>query len=181
MCGLIAAQLARASVTNERLDAALATISHRGPDGSAAWFSADRRTALGHVRLSIIGLANGAQPLSHARGDLNAVVNGEFYGYKTIRARLREQGYVFATDSDSEIALHLFDAYGLDFTRHLRGEFALVISDRRSGELIAVRDRFGIKPLFYAVVGGDVIFASEIKALIAMGGPGAVGRRICDK
>ena len=84
MCGLIAAQLARASLTPDRLGAALATISHRGPDGSATWFSPDRRTALGHVRLSIIGLANGTQPLTHARGDLNVVVNGEFYGYQAI-------------------------------------------------------------------------------------------------
>lgn len=171
MCGLIAAQLTRAWLSNERLQTALTSISHRGPDGSASWFSQDRRTVLGHVRLSIIGLNNGTQPLSHARGDLNVVVNGEFYGYKTIRERLRGQGYRFNTDSDSEIALHLYDEHGLAFTKHLRGEFALVVSDRRSGELIAVRDRFGIKPLFYALVGGDVIFASEIKALLALGVP----------
>ena len=171
MCGLIAAQLARAWLSDERLETALASISHRGPDGSANWFSQDRKTALGHVRLSIIGLANGAQPLSHARGDLNAVVNGEFYGYKAIRERLRGQGYRFSTESDSEIALHLYDEHRLAFTQHLRGEFALVIADRRSGELIAVRDRFGIKPLFYALVGGDVIFASEVKALLALGVP----------
>lgn len=171
MCGLIAAQLARAWLSEERLETALASISHRGPDGSANWFSQNRKTALGHVRLSIIGLNNGAQPLSHARGDLNAVVNGEFYGYRAIREQLREQGYRFSTESDSEIALHLYDQHGLAFTQHLRGEFALVIADRRSGELIAVRDRFGIKPLFYAMVGGDVIFASEVKALLALGVP----------
>ena len=91
MCGLIAVQLTRAWLSDERLDTALASIAHRGPDGSASWFSQDRRTALGHVRLSIIGLNNGAQPLNHARGDLNAVVNGEFYGYKVIRDRLRER------------------------------------------------------------------------------------------
>ncbi len=155
----------------ETLHSALSTIAHRGPDGSADWFSPDRRTVLGHVRLSIIGLDNGDQPLSHARGDLNVVVNGEFYGYKVIRERLREQGYRFATDSDSEIALHLYDHYGAAFVDHLRGEFALVIADRRSGELIAARDRFGIKPLFYAVWNGDVLFASEIKALLALGVP----------
>lgn len=171
MCGLIAAQLTRAWLSNERLDTALASISHRGPDGSASWFSQDRKTGLGHVRLSIIGLDNGTQPLGHDRGDLNVVVNGEFYGYKAIRERLRGQGYRFITDSDSEIALHLYDEHGLAFTEHLRGEFALVIADRRSGELIAVRDRFGIKPLFYAVVGGDVMFASEVKALLALGVP----------
>lgn len=171
MCGLIAAQLARPWLQAERLDSALATISHRGPDGSASWFSEDRLTVMGHVRLSIIGLNNGDQPLSHARGDLHAVVNGEFYGYKAIREQLRQTGYRFQTESDSEIALHLYEEYGLGFVDHLRGEFAVVISDRRSGEMIAARDRFGIKPLFYAVLNNEVLFASEIKALLALGVP----------
>ena len=171
MCGLIAAQLRAPWLTPERLDAALASIAHRGPDGAASWFAPGRRTVLGHVRLSIIGLDNGVQPLSHARGDLNAVVNGEFYGYKAIRERLRGQGYRFSTDSDSEIALHLYDQHGLGFVSHLRGEFALVIADRRSGELIGARDRFGIKPLFYAAINGEVLFASEAKALLALDVP----------
>ena len=171
MCGFIAAQLATPWLTSERLVAALATISHRGPDGAAHWFSSDRLTALGHVRLSIIGLNNGDQPIGHARGDLNLVVNGEFYGFKAIRDDLRSKGYRFSTESDSEIALHLYDEYGMDFTQHLRGEFAAVITDRRSGEMIAVRDRFGIKPLFYSVYNGSVLFASEIKALLALGVP----------
>ena len=171
MCGLIAAQLKTPWLSADRLDVALKAISHRGPDGVASWFASDRMTALGHVRLSIIGLDNGDQPLSHARGDLNVVVNGEFYGYKAIRTRLREQGYRFSTESDSEIALHLYDEHGLEFVNHLRGEFAVVISDRRSGELIAARDRFGIKPLFYANINGEVLFASEAKALLALGVP----------
>ena len=171
MCGVVAAQLKRPWLTEDRLSEALQSIAHRGPDGRSIWYSQDRLTAMGHVRLSIIGLENGTQPLGHARGDLNLVVNGEFYGYKAIRTRLREMGYRFATDSDSEIALHLYDEYGLDFVNQLRGEFALVLSDRRSGELIAARDRFGIKPLFYAVVNGEVLFASECKALLALGVP----------
>jgi asparagine synthase (glutamine-hydrolysing) len=171
MCGLIAAQLVQPWIEPDRLETGLRAISHRGPDGSASWFSNDRLTIMGHVRLSIIGLNNGDQPLSHDRGDLHAVVNGEFYGYKIIREKLRGQGYRFMTESDSEIALHLYDEYGLGFVDHLRGEFALVISDRRSGEMIAVRDRFGIKPLFYAQKHGEILFASEIKALLALGVP----------
>lgn len=171
MCGLIAAQLAQPWLNQEKLDRALGTIVHRGPDGSASWFSDDRLTVMGHVRLSIIGLDNGEQPLSHDRGDLHAVVNGEFYGYRHIREELRKRGYRFRTDSDSEIALHLYDEFGLDFVDHLRGEYAFVLSDRRSGELIAVRDRFGIKPLYYAAINGEVLFASEIKALLALGVP----------
>ena len=79
-------------LTPERVATALATIAHRGPDGSADWFAPDRLTVLGHVRLSIIGLNNGDQPIGHARGDLNLVVNSEFYGYKTIREELRAKG-----------------------------------------------------------------------------------------
>ena len=171
MCGFIAAQLTTSWLTPERLATALATIVHRGPDGSAHWFSPDRLNALGHVRLSIIGLSNGDQPIGHARGDLNLVVNGEFYGFKAIREDLRGKGYHFITESDSEIALHLYDEYGMAFTDHLRGEFAAVLADRRTGEMIAVRDRFGIKPLFYAIHQGGVLFASEIKALLALGVP----------
>lgn len=171
MCGLVAAQLKRPWLTKDRLDAALESIAHRGPDGRSSWYSHDRLTVMGHVRLSIIGLENGTQPLGHARGDLNLVVNGEFYRYKAIRTRLRGKGYHFTTDSDSEIALHLYDECGLDFVNQLRGEFALVLSDRRSGELIAARDRFGIKPLFYTVLNGEVLFASECKALVALGVP----------
>lgn len=171
MCGLIAAQLAVPTLNEQTLATALRSISHRGPDGTGAWFSPDRRTVLGHVRLSIIGVENGAQPMWNARGDIGLVCNGEFYGYQSIREKLRREGFKFATDSDSEVALHLYDRFGTGFTKHLRGEFAIVIADQRSGELIAVRDRFGIKPLYYAVHQGSVFFASEIKALLALGVP----------
>ena len=169
MCGIIAAQLKEPWLSRERLDRALDVIAHRGPDGRSTWTSPDGLTTLGHVRLSIIGLNNGSQPLSNTRGDLYAVVNGEFYGYKAIRQELRASGYRFLTETDSEIALHLYDKHGLSFVNHLRGEFALVIADRRSGELIAARDRFGIKPLFYTEMNGEILFASEAKALLTLG------------
>jgi asparagine synthase (glutamine-hydrolysing) len=172
MCGLVAALLAVPKLSEERMTAALATIAHRGPDRMALWLSPDRRMALGHVRLSIIGLINGDQPLVNATGDVSCVVNGEFYTYRSIRARLASEGTRFATDSDSEIALHLYQQRGMEFVHDLRGEFALVIADQRRRCLIAVRDRFGIKPLFYAVRGGDVLVASEVKALLALGVPG---------
>ena len=114
-------------------------------------------------------------------GAVHLVVNGEFYGYREIRDRLRASGYRFATESDSEIALHLYDERGMQAASELRGEFALVIADERQQVMIAIRDRFGIKPLYYAMVNGDVFFASEIKALLAMGVPagwdleGAIG------
>jgi len=155
----------------KRLDHALETLRHRGPDAVGEWVSPDGRWFLGHTRLSIIGLGNGHQPMSDASGDVQLVVNGEFYGYKAIRERLRAEGSTFTTDSDSEIALHLYLREGMNLGRHLRGEFAAVIADRRNRAMMAIRDRFGIKPLFYAVHKGDVLFASEVKALLALGVP----------
>jgi len=171
MCGLIGAVLRRRSVPPERVEAALRSLAHRGPDRADWWRSDDGRLLLGHTRLSIIGLANGDQPLVGPRGDVHAVVNGEFYGYRAVRAEQAASGYRFRTDFDSEIALALYERYGADFLHHLRGEFAVVIADERRRCLLAARDRFGIKPLYYAVVDGDVLVASEIKALVALGVP----------
>jgi asparagine synthase (glutamine-hydrolysing) len=151
--------------------AALSTIAHRGPGNTSYWLSSDRRMALGHVRLSIIGLVNGDQPIVNARGDVRCVVNGEFYGYKAIRGRLAAEGVALNTDTDSEIALHLYEKHGAEFVHHLRGEFAIVIADERRNCLIAARDRFGIKPLFYTVANGTILLASEVKALLALGAP----------
>ena len=161
----------RGTLEPKRLDRALESLHHRGPDAVGKWVAPDGRWFLGHTRLSIIGLDNGDQPMSDASGDVQLVVNGEFYGYKAIRERLRAEGCAFKTDSDSEIALHLYLREGMNLGRHLRGEFAAVIADRRNRALLAIRDRFGIKPLFYAVHEGDVFFASEVKALLALGVP----------
>ena len=170
MCGIFAA-MTRRGLAPERRDAALEVLHHRGPDGSGAWTSANGLWTLGHTRLSIIGLTNGDQPMHTPDGNVHAVVNGEFYGYREVRERLRAAGCIFATDSDSEIALHLYQERGMQCAHELRGEFAVVIADERQRVMIAIRDRFGIKPLFYAIVDGDVFFASEIKALLALGVP----------
>jgi asparagine synthase (glutamine-hydrolysing) len=170
MCGFVAGLL-RGRFEPKRFERALETLHHRGPDAVGKWVAPDGRMFLGHTRLSIIGLDNGEQPMSDASGDVQLVVNGEFYGYKAIRERLRAEGCVFKTDSDSEIALHLYLREGMNLGRQLRGEFAAVIADRRNRAMLAIRDRFGIKPLFYAVHEGDVFFASEVKALLALGVP----------
>lgn len=172
MCGIFAAMTRRA-VPRERCDAALKSLEHRGPDGCGSWTSRDGRWTLGHTRLSIIGLNNGSQPMSSSDGHVHMVANGELYGYRDLRERLRADGYRFSTDSDSEIALHLYQERGTQAASTLRGEFAIVIADERQQAMIAIRDRFGIKPLFYAVVNGEVFFASEIKALLALGVPAA--------
>ena len=170
MCGIFAA-MTRRGLAAERRDAALKVLNHRGPDGAGSWTSPDGLWTLGHTRLSIIGLNNGDQPMTSPDGAVHLVVNGEFYGYRAIRDRLRAAGCRFATESDSEIALHLYQERGMQCTSELRGEFAVVIADDRQRAMIAIRDRFGIKPLFHAVVNGDVFFASEIKALLALGVP----------
>jgi asparagine synthase (glutamine-hydrolysing) len=170
MCGIFAAAT-RHGVAPERVSAALKVLHHRGPDGVGTWTSADRRWTLGHTRLSIIGLNNGDQPMASPDNTVHTVVNGEFYGYRAIRDQLRASGCRFATESDSEIALHLYQQRGMQAMKQLRGEFAIVIADERERIMIAIRDRFGIKPLYYAVVNGEVFFASEIKALLALGVP----------
>lgn len=170
MCGIFA------SMTHQRLpeprrQSALQVLHHRGPDAAATWTSQNGRWLLGHTRLSIIGLNNGEQPLSSPDNAIHAVINGEFYGYKDIKTKLKSDGYTFTTDSDSEIAIHLYHQLGMDMASHLRGEFALVIADERAQHMVAIRDRFGIKPLYYAQINGEVFFASEIKALLALGVP----------
>ncbi len=144
-------------------------LAHRGPDGEGAWFSADHSVGLGHRRLSIIDLSTGAQPISNERGDVHIVVNGEFYGFEDIRRDLVRKGHVFKTSSDSEIALHLYEEYGDACVAHLRGEFAFIIWDERRKRLFAARDRFGIKPLCWAETNGEILLASEAKAIIAAG------------
>jgi asparagine synthase (glutamine-hydrolysing) len=168
MCGIFAAAT-RNGIAPERLAKALQVLHHRGPDGSGTWTSQDARWTLGHTRLSIIGLSNGDQPMTSPDGSVHMVVNGEFYGYRAIRDQLRAAGCRFATDSDSEIALHLYQQRGMQAMNQLRGEFAAIIVDQRERSLIAIRDRFGIKPLYYSVVNGEAFFASEIKALLALG------------
>ncbi len=171
MCGFIGGLLRGAPITADRIRAALRRLEHRGPDHADWWCSQDQRFLLGHTRLSIIGLTNGDQPLVNEGGDIHCVVNGELYGYRAIRAEQQAAGRRFATDSDSEIALVLYERFGADFLHHLRGEFAVVIADERRRCLIAARDRFGIKPLYYSVHDGNVLVGSEIKALLELGVP----------
>ncbi|KAH9828479.1 asparagine synthase [Teratosphaeria destructans] len=169
------------SKLDQDLRASLEQIRHRGPDATGTWISDDCRVALGHVRLSINDLSpEGAQPF-HCRGEVggvHAVVNGEFYDYDKIRAELeRETEYTFTSRSDSEIIIALYLHHGLNFTSYLRGEFACVLYDEEKDLLIAVRDRYGIKPLFYTVQPSSsgngeekrLLIAAEMKAFLPLG------------
>lgn len=149
------------------VERAVSTLRHRGPDGTGAYLDSQRRVGLGHARLSIIDLAGGRQPLLSEARDIALVCNGEIYDFERLRAELQARGHVFETGSDSEVIIHLYEQYGPDFVRHLRGEFAFLLYDKGRAKLLAVRDRFGIKPLFFHQQDGRYLFASEAKALFA--------------
>ncbi|MCL2048867.1 MAG: asparagine synthase (glutamine-hydrolyzing) [Defluviitaleaceae bacterium] len=139
-------------------------IKHRGPDGEGYYITP--AISLGFRRLSFFDLENGDQPMQSADGRFCVVFNGEIYNFREIRARLAELGRQFRTDSDTEVLLHLYDQYGAEMTSHLRGMFAFVIYDKTNDEIFAARDFFGIKPFYYGVFGGSLLFASEIKAFL---------------
>ena len=171
MCGIVAMYSPSEPISASSLEKATLRLAHRGPDGQRWWVSDDRRVGLGHARLSIIDLATGNQPIAGEDARLQIVVNGEFYDHDRIRKDLARRGHRLRTRSDSEIALHLYEDHGIDCLNHLRGEFAFVVWDGRENRLFAARDRFGIKPLYYAQAGGVLYLASEAKALFAAGIP----------
>ena len=139
-------------------------IRHRGPDGSDHYI--DGNVVLGHVRLSIIDIAGGAQPMCNEDGTVTIVYNGEIYNYREIRDELRKCGHIFKTDSDTEVLIHGYEEYGPGILDRLRGMFAFVIYDKNKRQLFGVRDFFGIKPFYYASMGDTFMFASEIKAFL---------------
>jgi len=171
MCGIVASVSRRGAVNGEALTRATRRLRHRGPDAQHVWTSPNRRAGLGHARLSIIDLTTGDQPIASEDERLHIVANGEFYGFERIREDLERQGHAFRTRSDSEIALHLYEDRGARAVHTLRGEFAFAIWDERDGHLFAARDRFGIKPLYYALHDGAFHLASEVKALAELGVP----------
>ncbi|KAJ6483936.1 putative asparagine synthase [Mycena sanguinolenta] len=175
MCGLISAFYpdgVTAPSTEDlehNLNASLDIIEYRGPDSRGTYVSADGRVGLGHVRLSIIDLETGLQPLSDEENLIHCVVTGEIYDHDRIRAEMQSQGYSFKTKCDSELVVQLYKRDGLNLLFHLRGEFAFVLYDVRRRLLFAARDRFGIKPLYYTVSNGCILFGSEMKTFMPLG------------
>ena len=171
MCGIVAIFSRRDPVPIDALRRGMQTLVHRGPDGQRHWVAPHGRVALGHTRLSIIDLVTGDQPIANENEQLHVIVNGEFYDYERIQRELVGRGHKLRTHSDSEIVLHLYEDYGTKALAELRGEFAIILWDEANGTLMAVRDRFGVKPLYYAQIGETLYFASEAKALFAAGVP----------
>jgi asparagine synthase (glutamine-hydrolysing) len=144
-------------------------MSHRGPDGAGVFISGDRRLGFGFRRLAIIDLSERAmQPMSNEDGTLWVVFNGEIYNHAEIRAELeRRGGHRWKTDhSDTEVILHAFEEWGIDCLQKFRGMFAIALWDAKQRQLWLIRDRIGVKPLYYSVHHGRITFASEIKALL---------------
>lgn len=150
-----------------KLDVMNQLIAHRGPDGAGTWMALESNAGFAHRRLSIIDLTDhGAQPMTAPNGSV-LTFNGEIYNYLELRKELTSE-WSFESSSDSETILAAYDKYGSDCTSHLRGMFAFAVWDERKKRLFAARDRFGIKPFYYAVVDNTLIFASEIKALLPL-------------
>lgn len=182
MCGIAGAVWwhPRERVTSDILQRMTDSLRHRGPDAGGAWFSepgavtgltaGHPAVALGHRRLSIIDVAGSPQPLGNADGSVQISFNGEIYNYRELRVQLRQQGHQFRTDGDTEVIVHLYEQYGLDFVQHMRGMFAVAIWDSRSQRLVLARDRLGKKPLFYCQQDQRLVFASELKALLQIPG-----------
>ncbi|MCP5021223.1 MAG: asparagine synthase (glutamine-hydrolyzing) [bacterium] len=170
MCGIVGIlDLRGGRPAVDRVGEMLREIRHRGPDADGVW--AEGPVALGHVRLSIIDLAGGAQPMSNPAGNLHITFNGEIFNFPELRQGLVERGYAFRTRSDTEVILALYEEQGSACVEQLNGQFAFAIWDDQDQSLFLSRDRLGIRPLYYADPAShdptQFVFASEIKALFA--------------
>jgi asparagine synthase (glutamine-hydrolysing) len=179
MCGIAGYISAQAGFDlNAALRAMAAAIAHRGPDDEGFFETATQggkyRVGLAHRRLSIIDLSTGHQPLGNEDGSIQIVFNGEVYNFQALRTELEANGHRFATHSDTETIVHAYEEWGDDCVTRFRGMFAFAIWDAPRQRLFLARDRFGKKPLFLMESGGNLLFASEIKSLLAF--PGASAR-----
>jgi len=169
MCGIagVAVLHGDTSVDEARIARMCACIEHRGPDDSAVHLH--ERIGLGMQRLSIIDVAGGNQPIFNEDRSVRTVYNGEIYNFRELRAELEGCGHRFVTAADTEVIVHGWEEWGIGFVERLNGMFALALHDARRRRFVLVRDRMGIKPLYYAFRNGCLVFGSEIKTLLASG------------
>ena len=169
MCGICGVlELRGGRFREEDLHAMSNTLLHRGPDDQGNFLAGP--VALGFRRLSIVDLAGGHQPMANEDGTIWIVFNGEIYNHRELRPALEQRGHRYATNSDTETILHLYEEYGQHCVHHLRGMFAFALWDARRKKLFCARDRLGIKPFYYAITGNRFVFASEAKALFEIPG-----------
>ncbi len=169
MCGICGIVSLAGETTDPAVVAAMnETLVHRGPDSAGSF--AEGPAALAARRLSIIDLEGGDQPIGNEDGRIQVIQNGEIYNHAELRERLERAGHTFRTRCDTEVLVHLYEERGPAFVDELRGMFAIALWDRLERRLLLARDRFGIKPLYYRVEGGEISFASELKALLRQPG-----------
>ncbi len=165
MCGIAGHLAPQDALPNRDLVRAMThALAHRGPDGEGFYF--DTRVGFGHRRLSFLDFAHGGQPLFNEDSSIVLICNGEIYNYIELRQELVSKGHTFATLSDCEVVLHLYEEDGPDAFFRLEGMFAFALWDSQPQRLLLVRDHFGIKPLYYSKTNNGVMFASELKALL---------------
>ena len=170
MCGIAGYSIKENSLpgTERLLEKASSLLSHRGPDGNGIYF--DNRTGLAHRRLAIIDITGGSQPLTDATGEITVVFNGEIYNFSELKYDLGKRGCVFTTRSDTEVLANIIRIYGKAGIEKLEVMFAFCALDHNSKRMLIVRDRLGVKPLFYVENSFGFFFASEIPALITLSG-----------
>ncbi|MBK8248054.1 MAG: asparagine synthase (glutamine-hydrolyzing) [Gemmatimonadetes bacterium] len=171
MCGisgLVRPRRSTAPVTRDIAERMRDVMAHRGPDGVGLYLGA--RVALGHRRLAIVDVEHGAQPMASDDGQVQLVFNGEIFNHPMLFAQLQSEGVHYHTRCDTETILRLYERHGAAMPEQLRGMFAIAIWDERSQELFLARDRFGVKPIYYAhLADGSLLFGSEIKVILAAG------------
>jgi asparagine synthase (glutamine-hydrolysing) len=167
MCGIAGIfGLAGAAVAHQEIKAMCDVLVHRGPDDAGYYVQSN--FGFGMRRLSIVDLRTGHQPLSNEDGTIQVILNGEIYNFRELRKELQAQGHCFRTETDTEVIVHLYEQYGDECVHRLRGMFAFAVWDEPQRRLLLARDRIGIKPLFYGEIGGRLMFASELKALLQL-------------
>jgi asparagine synthase (glutamine-hydrolysing) len=164
MSGICGVWDSEENIDKELISSMISSLSHRGHDDSGVFL--DKNIGLGQTRLSTIDIKTGRQPIYNEDGTMWIVYSGEFYNFIDERTKLTEKGHKFYTNSDSEVALHLYEEYGPECVMHMNGQFAFLIYDSSMKRLFLARDRLGIKPLVYFFDGRRFAFASEIKALL---------------
>lgn len=164
MCGIAGFASWKCRPAKDSVIAMTQSLKHRGPDGDGIFIN--NTFALGHTRLSIIDIEGGAQPMANEDSSIVIIFNGEIYNYKELRNMLLAKGHSFSSTSDTEVIIHLYEEEGANMFKHLNGMFAIAIADIRRTTLVLARDRLGKKPLFYYAADDQVVFASELKALM---------------
>src|ERR1035437_9781927 len=167
MCGIAGVLYADPSriAARDLLEGMALRVVHRGPDASSVWSAPG--VGLVHARLSIIDLVTGDQPIGNEDGSIRVVFNGEIYNYRELRQQLLSNGHRLRTNSDTEVLVHLYEDFGDTFVTRLRGMFAFALWDGRRRRLLLGRDRLGIKPLYIYRDREQLLFASELKAILA--------------